>query len=272
MKKILSVLWFTLFATAAVKAQEPTVASSNGKVGTLTCTSAQLSWTSGNGTWRMGLLIEGSGSANTPSDGTKYTAVAAFGSGTNMGTNSYVVYDNITNSVNITNLKKNTSYEFRLYEHNGGATPDYLTSTYLTITFKTQNLVLDFDFTYTDSCQNTNFVQFTNKTTATYSGIKYTWLFQDGMTDTGKNVNHVYTKGGSFLVTLLAAPALGCTDNFTSTKAVFIIPRPVSIPIEQNNDTAQCFVGHQFKFDDQTQLAKVPKTAYIRTWYFGPGD
>ena len=272
MKKLLSFILGFAFSLGSLLAQEPTTPSSNGKVGTLTCTSAQLSWTSGNGTWRMGLLIEGSGSANTPADGTKYTAVAAFGSGTNMGTNSFVVFDNITNSVNITNLKKNTSYEFRLYEHNGGATPDYLTSSYLTIKFSTQNLVLGFDFSYSDSCQNTNYVKFTNTSTATYSGIKYTWLFQDGNTDTGKNVNHTYTKGGSFLVTLLASPALGCTDNYTQTKSVFIIPRPVSIPIEKNNDTAQCFVGHQFKFDDQTQLAKVPKTAYIRTWYFGPGD
>jgi hypothetical protein len=79
-------------------------------------------------------------------------------------------------------------------------------------------------------------------------------------------------KGGNFLVTLIASPALGCTDNFTATKAVFIIPRPISKPIEKNNKLSQCLEGNYFQFDDQTTLAKIPKCAYTRTWYFTASD
>lgn len=256
----------------ALHAAEPTVAPSNIVVSNIQCTQASISWTNGNGGWRLVVVKEASANNAVPTDGIAYTAFATFMAGDDIGSANYACWNNINNSFLLKGLKANTKYYVAVFEHDGAASPNYLTSSYATSSFTTQNLVLDFSFDYKDSCDKTNKVTFTNKSTATYTGITYTWLFQDGNTGTGTNVTHTYNTGGNYLVTLIAAPALGCTDNFTQTKAVFIIPRPVSKPIEQNNKLNQCLNGNHFYFDDQTTLAKIPKCAYTRTWYFSASD
>ena len=271
MRKLLFA-FFSILGFNTVFGAEPTIAPSNLAVGSIQCNKASISWTNGNGGWRLIVVKEASAVSVNPSDGTSYTAFANFMAGDDLGSGNYACWNNINNNFTLTGLKPNTTYYVAVYEHDGAASPNYLTSSYATTSFKTQNLVLDFDFNYTDSCDKTNVVTFTNKSSATFTGISYTWLFQDATSGTGTNVTHTYNKGGNFLVTLIASPALGCNDNFTATKAVFIIPRPVSVPIEKNNKLSQCLIGNQFKFADNTTLANIPRCAYTRTWYFSPSD
>lgn len=272
MKKLLFTL-FTILSFGQLMAAEPTVAPSNINIGTIQCNQAVVSWTNGNGGWRLVVVKEASAVNVMPSDGTSYTAFAILGNGDNLGSSNYACWNNINNNFTLKGLKPNTKYFIAVFEHDGAANPDYLTSSYATASFTTQNLVLDFSFAVSkDSCDKTNVVTFTNKSSATYTGVTYTWLFQDATSANGTNVTHTYMKGGNYLVTLIASPALGCTDNYTATKAVFIIPRPVSKPIEKNNKLSQCLEGNYFQFDDQTTLAKIPKCAYTRTWYFTASD
>ena len=273
-KKILLILCVMFSISSQLKAAEPTQAATNLKAGTITCNSAQLTWTSGNGAWRLVLVKEASAVDANPVDGSSYSANANFGSGGQIGTGNFAVFNNITNSVIVTNLKVNTTYHVTVFEHDGTG-PDYLTSKTATTSFTTHKLTVAFTFKGTvDSCEKTNKITFTNTSTKTpnFGWVKYTWIYGDGAQDTGLNATHTYNKGGNFTVNLVASPALNCVDIATTTKPIFIVPRPVSKPFEKANDTVQCFDGHVFHFDDNTQLAKIPKCAYIRTWYFNDQD
>lgn len=271
LKFLIVVLFLWLFIPSAL-ASEPTVASSNLKVGTITCNSAQLTWTSGNGTWHLILLKEASAVNSTPTDNSNYLSNANFGVGSELGSGNFVVFNNITNNGSITNLKTNTKYYATVFEHDGIG-PDYLTSKSVSVNFTTGSLSLGFTFeTTADSCEKTNTATFKNTSVANFGWIKYTWTYGDGLQDTGVNAIHTFAKGGSFSVSIQASPSLGCKDMYTSSKPIFIVPRPVSKAFEKNNDTVQCFDGHLFKFDDNTQLAKIPKCAYVRTWFFSSTD
>ncbi len=272
-----SIRAFALFALtfgfwSVAMAAEPTVGPSNAKVTNIQCKQATISWTNGNGGWRFVLVKEASAVDAAPADGSNYTVFNTFGSGQQLGTGNYAVYNNITSSFTLLGLKANTKYYISIFEHDGGSPIDYLTSSPATVSFTTYDIKLDFDFTINDSCDQTNVVSFNNKSTSNFTGIKYTWLFQDGNQDTGKNVTHTYMQGGNYQVMLVASPSYGCTDNFTNSNAVKIIPRPVSAPIEINNDLSQCLEGNIFRFADNTTLKNLPKMAYTRTWYFTATD
>jgi hypothetical protein len=89
-------------------------------------TQAGLSWTNytgAQGTWWDEVLVlahEGSAVDASPSgDGTSYTANAAFGSGTQVGTGNYVVYQGTGTSETITALTNGTTYYFRIFGRYG---------------------------------------------------------------------------------------------------------------------------------------------------------
>jgi hypothetical protein len=79
-------------------------------------------WTRGNGTSVLVIARQGSAVNAVPVNGTTFTANAAFGSGTQIGTGNYVVYKGIGTSVNVTALTSVTSYYYAIYEYN---TADY---------------------------------------------------------------------------------------------------------------------------------------------------
>jgi gliding motility-associated-like protein len=271
MKWLKFLLFLGFCHSLTLRAAEPTVQASNITFSAIDCISASLYWTNGNGAWRIVIVKEASAVDGPPVDGVKYTSNPSFTNGSQIGTGNYVCYSNIGNGFSLTNLKQNTTYYVAVYEHDG-ISPDYLTSSPAVASFTTKDLKLGFNYTFTDSCQNSNVIKFKNTSTTTLSGVKYTWLFKDGSSDTGFNVNHTYTKGGNFYVQVLAIPSGGCANSYTLVKPVLIVPRPKSKPVEKNNDTAQCFTGNHFWFNDQTTLAFVPNTGYVRTWYFAPND
>lgn len=255
-----------------VYAAEPTVQSSNAQIGGITCISANISVSKGNGSWRTILVKQGSAVDANPVDGVKYTAFSAFGSGSQIGTGNYVVYDNVGNSMSLTGLSPGTTYHIAVYEHDGFS-PDYLTTAPATASFTTHSLKLDFSFSRTDSCEKTNNVSFTNKSTASFGWITYTWVFRDGNRDTGVNVTHTYMSGGNYAVQLIASPSMGCPNNsFTTPNSVFIVPRPKSNPTVRGWDTAQCLKGNHFYFEDKTTVAAIPRCGKRVMWYLDKDD
>ena len=83
-----------------------------------TASSLTANWTRGNGTG--GVIIVArltSTTAVAPSNGTAYTANAAFGSGGTTGPGNFVVYNGTGTSVNVTGLASGTSYTFTAYEY-----------------------------------------------------------------------------------------------------------------------------------------------------------
>jgi hypothetical protein len=63
-----------------------------------------------------------------PQDGMSYTADPEFGSGSELGTGNYVVYDGTGSNVSITGLTSATTYHFAIYEYNQYSCQAYLTS------------------------------------------------------------------------------------------------------------------------------------------------
>ncbi|HMP89968.1 MAG TPA: hypothetical protein PJ991_07195 [Kiritimatiellia bacterium] len=93
-------------------------------------TSMTVSWTDGNGASRIVVARAGSAVDANPSDSTSYSANSTFGSGAEIGTGNFVVYNGSGSSVAVSGLSANTVYHFRVYEYNGsGGSEDYLTST-----------------------------------------------------------------------------------------------------------------------------------------------
>ncbi|SHK41964.1 GEVED domain-containing protein [Epilithonimonas mollis] len=82
-------------------------------------TSATVEWERGNGTGGVLVLARAGGAVNAdPVNGTGYTPDSAFGSGTQIGTGNYVVYDGTGTSVNVSALAAGTVYHFAVYEYN----------------------------------------------------------------------------------------------------------------------------------------------------------
>ncbi|WP_276372285.1 gliding motility-associated C-terminal domain-containing protein [Chryseolinea sp. H1M3-3] len=81
----------------------------------ITQTSITLSWTAGGG---QAFVVGRAGStAFKPQFGQAYTANAAFGTGSAIGTGNFLVYSGSGNTVTITGLTAGTYYEFDLYSY-----------------------------------------------------------------------------------------------------------------------------------------------------------
>jgi hypothetical protein len=112
-------------------ATEPSTASSFMSFNSLTGSSMTVSWANGNGARRI-VALKASGtppSVTSPVDATEYTANASFGSGADLGSGWYVVYDGTGSSVSVTDLTLNQQYYCVIFEYNGkDATINYQTS------------------------------------------------------------------------------------------------------------------------------------------------
>lgn len=97
----------------------PTIQASGIIFSDVTSSSMTISWTNGDGTNRIVLVKAGSAVDSDPVYGTSYTANNNFGSGSEIGTGNYVVYNGTGNSVTINNLDGNTLYHVAIYEFSG---------------------------------------------------------------------------------------------------------------------------------------------------------
>jgi hypothetical protein len=107
----------------------PTVQTSNVSFSDVTTSSFTINWTSGNGTNRIVLVKSGSAVDSDPVDGTTYSASDLFGTGSQIGTGNYVVYNGSGYNVTVFNLDANTTYHVAVYEFSGPpGMEDYLTT------------------------------------------------------------------------------------------------------------------------------------------------
>jgi hypothetical protein len=114
---LLAVLFLSESAFAQL-ASQPTVQASNVKVISANTTSVSLRWTNGNGQRRL-VTMRLTNSAAAPTDGTTYTASTTFGSGSQIGTGTFVVYNGTDTTVTVTGLTANSAYTVGVWEYNG---------------------------------------------------------------------------------------------------------------------------------------------------------
>ncbi|MCH2229079.1 MAG: PKD domain-containing protein [Crocinitomicaceae bacterium] len=81
-----------------------------------------INWTRGDGDRLIVLAHEGALVDNAPGNGNAYTANSVFGSGDEIGTGNYVVYDGTGTSVTLTGLTAGTDYHYSVFEY---TTPSY---------------------------------------------------------------------------------------------------------------------------------------------------
>lgn len=113
----------------------PPTIGSTALVATPTGNSASLTWTRGNGS-RSLIILQTVSTPDNPVDYTLYSASTNFGSGSALGSGR-VVYNNSSNTVNVTNLQPNTTYFYKVVENNGSSYPIYDLTTTLTGSFTT---------------------------------------------------------------------------------------------------------------------------------------
>ncbi|NVN95332.1 MAG: M6 family metalloprotease domain-containing protein [Bacteroidetes bacterium] len=80
--------------------------------------SMTIGWTRGTGNSVLVIARQASAVNENPVNGTAYTANAVFGSGTQIGTGNYVVYNGTGSSVNLTSLTSGTTCYYAIYEYN----------------------------------------------------------------------------------------------------------------------------------------------------------
>ncbi|QOJ27398.1 MAG: lamin tail domain-containing protein [Ignavibacteriales bacterium] len=176
-----------LTASGSVSYAEPSAQASNVTFSTISATGFTINWTSGNGTKRLVVVKSGSAVDTDPTDGVTYTANPAFGSGTQIGTGNYVVYNDNGSSVAVTGLTSGITYHVAVYEYNGGSgSENYRTSDEATGSQMTTLNAVYFDgsATYT---QNFN----TLASSGTSSTLPTGWY----LSESGSSANTTYTAG-----------------------------------------------------------------------------
>ena len=91
---------------------EPTVLSANMSFSDLTTSSVIVSWTNGDGSYRLLLAKENAPVSKAPVDGSLYVANNVFGNGADLGLANFVVFNGIGNSATITGLNNGSTYHF----------------------------------------------------------------------------------------------------------------------------------------------------------------
>jgi len=115
--------------TITCTCDEPTTHASSIVFSSIGTSSITLTWTNGDGNNRI-VVAKANVAVNwDPTDNNTYTANSSFGSGTELGTGNFIVYNGSSNTVDITNLTPGTTYHFEIFEYNCSAgNEDYLTS------------------------------------------------------------------------------------------------------------------------------------------------
>jgi len=115
---------------ATIYSTEPSTSASAVTFSNTTSINTTLSWANGNGAKRLVVVRAGSAVNSTPADGVIYNASATFGTGTEIGSGNYVVYNGTANTVTLSGLSAATTYYVSVYEFNGsGGTENYKLST-----------------------------------------------------------------------------------------------------------------------------------------------
>jgi hypothetical protein len=126
---------YSFTTTDLAGATTPTVEASAPIISGVDGNKLTFKWTNGNGAGRIVVMRANSAVNFTPASATNYTANSAFSSGTNLGSDQYVIYNGTGSSVAVTNLLPSTTYYLTVFEYNGtGTLQRYLTGSVLAAT------------------------------------------------------------------------------------------------------------------------------------------
>lgn len=118
------------------KATEPTIPASNIVITSIKGTTVTINCTAGNGSARLVVVRENNPVTDAPVDNTNYNYNTAFGIGSSIGNNSFVV--RYFTPVNVFNLRSEKTYHVKVFEFNGfDSLSNYLTDNAPTATFTT---------------------------------------------------------------------------------------------------------------------------------------
>jgi CSLREA domain-containing protein len=204
----------------AIAAAEPTTPATNVVFSNITSTSMTVGWTNGNGANRIVLAKEGSAVNSDPVDGTTYTANAAFGGGTQIGSGNYVIFAGSGNSVDVTGLTGGKTYYFAVYEFNGSSGGEnYLTTSPATGN-QTTDLVFSGDGNLPAGTYRNVTLNCTTFTNVTLTGdVTITGTFTLNNCSNLYTNNHVLSGAGSFVMNagtwLHVSDANGITSGTT---------------------------------------------------------
>ena len=154
-----------------------------------------VTWTKGTTGTNTLIVIRAGGSPTGPTDLNTYTASATFGSGSDLGSSSYVVYTGTGTSLAVTNLTPGTRYYVRAYAFNGsGGSQNYRTSDpaavdgYTLMAEPSQTTGISFS-TLADTSYAVSFTAGSglSRLVVVKAGSAVTWLPADGTAYAGEN-------------------------------------------------------------------------------------
>ena len=96
---------------------EPGTAPPAPTYASITTTTFTINWSATGGPNYLVVMKSGSAVTANPVDGTTYTANTAFGSGSDIGTNEYVVYAGSGTTVAVTGLTCGTTYHVEIFSY-----------------------------------------------------------------------------------------------------------------------------------------------------------
>ena len=281
MKKIFGFITFLCLTFVGV-AQTPTAAATNVIFGNKYCSQVNVAWTNGNGASRIVIVSQGAALTSFPTNNVFYLSGANYGTGHQFSATEYVVYNGTGNSVTVTNLDKNTTYYFSVFEYNGSGTIfNYRTASYPEASVTTENITANFTIDDPYQCENGNVFNFTPSVLQTGTGtLSYSWRFGDGNTSVVQFASHTYLNKNIYNVELTVS-SLQCESVIIKQDTV--APKPdVSFILDPNiieNTQEQCFLkpdgsDNFFKFTNTSDYGFLA-TGFSFTekkWDFGDGS
>lgn len=126
------------------------------------------------------------------------------------------------------------------------------------------------DFSADGNCEG-NPVSFTDLTSGTIN--TWNWSFGDGDNSTVQNPIHIYPSDGTYIVSLTAETADGCTDNFTTNIVINASPT-ASAEVETSlltvnfTNTSTGAESYEWIFPDTTLITTSPEYTFADTGHY----
>ncbi len=273
-------IFFLVCASKVTYAQQPTTSASGVTFSNTYCSQTRVSWTNGNGTSRIVIASKGAPFSSIVAN-QFYLANSSYGSGHNFTTTEFVVYNGTASSVVVSNLEKNTTYYFSVFEYNGsGTTFFYRTTGYPEASLTTADLQADFSIDDPYQCINGNSFTFTPTVSVGGSAaLSYRWKFGDGNTSTAESPTHTYTAKNMYNVELTVS-STQCEDVIVRPDTV--APKPdvsfIQDPSVDGNTRIQCLLspdgsGNYYKFQNTSNYGFL-STGFsftVKRWDYGDG-
>lgn len=112
---------FPVFAWQGESSSAPTVQAVDVNLTSVGATQFTINWGNGNGDSRVVFVKEANTGTCSPVNSTTYTASATFGSGTEIGSGWYCVYNGTGSRLTLTGLTANKTYMIQVFEYKGTA-------------------------------------------------------------------------------------------------------------------------------------------------------